>query len=178
MADQRFDRAIMALHRFEDSVASVDRPSRRRSAPVPARNWKEDAGPWSSSASRSRLCGGERRRRERMQDVTNGGEPLTVVRTIRHASSCPRRDSGPESSINGSIPTARRRSYAGREGECAGSGGHENPANRDDLPTTSDRAWTRVPVLVFTQCPSGVGDARPHSARFERQDFGKQRSSS
>jgi integrase len=41
------------------------------------------------------------------------------------------------------------------ERASAGSRGHENAVNRIERPKTSDRAWTRVPALVFPQCSLG-----------------------
>jgi hypothetical protein len=50
----------------------------------------------------------------------------------------------------------------------AGLGGHENPANRGNRPTPSDRVWTRVVGLAFPWCSVAVLPTLMTAARASR----------
>jgi hypothetical protein len=45
----------------------------------------------------------------------------------------------------------------GNRGQAREAAGTKIPQTETDLPTTSDRAWRRVPALVFPQCSLGRG---------------------
>jgi hypothetical protein len=57
-----------------------------------------------------------------------------------------------------SAPTRNRRASAGTRG-------HENPAKPRNRLSASDRAWTRVPGLVFPQCSLGGGPSSSEDVR-------------